>query len=291
MLATLGADVIHIESIQRPDGMRMTGGMFAGAKEAWWEYSFFFLNSNTNKRAITLDLTNQRGIEIAKRLIATSDIVIENFSPRVMEGFGLDWDAIHAINPRCIFTRMPAFGLDGPWRDNVGFAQTMEQMTGLAWCTGHVEDRPRIQRGPCDPISGMHAVFATLVALFERDALGRGVQIECTMVEGALNAAAEQVIEASAYGNVLSRDGNRSPWAAPQGLYPCVWPRRHGVSLSGWRSPSKRTPSGRRSWAGSAGPIGRAGSRAPHCWSAEPRTIGSISSCAVSSVSANAKAV
>jgi len=222
MLASLGADVIHVESIQRPDGMRSTGGMFAGGRDAWWEYSMFFLNANANKRGLTLDLTSERGLELARKLIAESDIVIENFSPRVMEGFGLGWETVHALNPDCIMTRMPAFGLDGPWRDNVGFAQTMEQMTGLAWCTGHPEDRPRIQRGPCDPISGMHAVFATLVALFERDARGHGVHVECTMVEGALNAAAEQVIEASAYGVVLTREGNRAPWAAPQGLYPCA---------------------------------------------------------------------
>lgn len=221
MLGCLGADVVHVESIQRMDGMRTVGGMFAGSNDAWWEFSMFFLNSNTNKRGLTLDLTRPDGVDLAKRLIADADLVIENFSPRVMEGFGLDWETIHALNPQCIMTRMPAFGLDGPWRDNVGFAQTMEQMTGLAWLTGHEADRPRIQRGPCDPISGLHAVFATLVALNEREAVGRGLHVECAMVEGALNAAAEQVIEYTAYGNVLEREGNRAPWAAPQGLYPC----------------------------------------------------------------------
>jgi crotonobetainyl-CoA:carnitine CoA-transferase CaiB-like acyl-CoA transferase len=116
---------------------------------------------------------------------------------------------------------MPAFGLDGPWRENVGFAQTMEQMAGLAWLTGHSDDQPRIQRGPCDPLAGVHAAFASLVALAERDATDRGSFVECTMVEGALNAAAEQVAEFTAHGNLMQRDGNRSPKAAPQGLYPC----------------------------------------------------------------------
>ena len=69
---------------------------------------------------------------------------------------------------------MPAFGLSGPWRDNVGFAQTMEQISGLAWITGHADDQPRIQRGPCDPLAGMHAAFATQVALAEREKSGRG---------------------------------------------------------------------------------------------------------------------
>jgi crotonobetainyl-CoA:carnitine CoA-transferase CaiB-like acyl-CoA transferase len=221
MLATLGAEVIHVESIQRPDGMRTTGGMMKGRVEDWWEYSAFFLSANTNKRGITLDLTRPRGVEIAKQLIARSDVLIENFTPRVLENFGLDWETVHALNPRTIMVRMPAFGLTGPWRDNTGFAQTMEQMTGLAWVTGHRDDQPRIQRGPCDPLAGMHAAFALLVALEERDATGRGSHVECTMVEGALNAAAEQLVEFTAYGNLMQRDGNRCPEAAPQGLYPC----------------------------------------------------------------------
>ncbi len=219
ILAALGADVIHVESIQRPDGIRMAS---AGMPfEKWWESNAFFLTCNANKRGITLDMNAPRGVAIAKRLIATADGLVENFTPRVLENFGLDWETVHSANPNCIFVRMPAFGLEGPWRDRPGFAQTMEQMTGLAWVTGHADDQPRIQRGPCDPLAGMHAAFAFLVALEERKATGCGQHVECTMVEGALNAAAEQVIEYSAYGNLLGRQGNRAPEAAPQGLYPC----------------------------------------------------------------------
>jgi crotonobetainyl-CoA:carnitine CoA-transferase CaiB-like acyl-CoA transferase len=222
MLASLGADVIHVEAVQRLDGMRSTGGVFAGREERWWEYSFFYLAANANKRGLTLNLQDPRGLEVARRLIARSDAVIENYTPRVMDGFGLTWEAIHALNPRTIYVRMPAFGLDGPWRDHTGFAQTMEQMTGMAWLTGHADDQPRIQRGPCDPLAGMHATFALLVALEERERRGEGLHVECTMVEGAMNAAAEAVIEWTAYGGRLAREGNRSPAAAPQGLYPCA---------------------------------------------------------------------
>jgi len=220
MLALLGADVIHLESIQRPDGGRMVSGAYA-KRDDWWEWSGLFIGTNSNKRSLTLDLGHPKGLELCKRLIGKCDVVVENFSPRVFEGFGLDWRAVHDLNPRSLFLRMPAFGLDGPWRDNVGFAQTMEQISGLAWLTGHPHDQPRIQRGPCDPLAGMHAAFATLVALAEREATGLGQFIECTMVEGALNAAAEQVIEYTAFGNVLEREGNRCPGAAPQGLYAC----------------------------------------------------------------------
>ena len=113
-------------------------------------------------------------------------MVVENYTPRVLEKFDLGWDVVHATNPRAVMVRMPAFGLDGPWRDRPGFAQTMEQVTGLAWLTGHVDDQPRIQRGPCDPNGGMHAVIGALVALEVRDRTGEGSLVESTMFEAAL---------------------------------------------------------------------------------------------------------
>ncbi len=222
MLGMLGAEVIHVESTRRPDGMRMVGGMLATKHPEWWECSHFYLAANTNKRGIAIDLTHPRGIEAMKRLLPRCDVVFDNFTPRVLEGFGLTWDVIHALSPQTLLVRMPAFGLTGPWRENTGFAQTMEQLSGLAWLTGHADDQPRIQRGPCDPLAGMHAAFAFLVALEERRARGEGVHVECAMVEGALNAAAEQLVEFTAYGNLMQREGNRSPMAAPQGLYPCL---------------------------------------------------------------------
>jgi crotonobetainyl-CoA:carnitine CoA-transferase CaiB-like acyl-CoA transferase len=217
-LAALGADVIHVESVGRIDGMRATGAG-TGMDGAWWERSAHYLCSNTNKRNLTLDLSTDDGLAMLRRLIRESDAVLENFSPRVLGNFGLEWEQVHALNPRCLLVRMPAFGLSGPWRDNVGFAQTMEQVTGMAWITGHRDDQPRIQQGPSDPNAGMHAAFALIVGLAERDATGEGQLLEVTMVEGALNAAAELVLEKTAYGNLLERDGNRSPNVAPQGLY------------------------------------------------------------------------
>ncbi len=222
LLATLGAETIHLESIQKMDGGRAVGFVFANGRACPWECSPFTLSANTNKRGLTLNLGDARGKEAFRKLIASADIVLENFSPRVMENFGIDWDYVRAANPRTIYVRMPAFGLDGPWRERVGFAQTMEQMAGLAWLTGRLDDQPRILRGPCDPLAGAHAAFAALVALAEREATGRGVFVESAMIESALNAAAEQVIEWTAHGVLQQRDGNRSLWAAPQGLYACA---------------------------------------------------------------------
>jgi len=227
MLAMLGADVIHVESIQRIDGGRALGGSFVSSHKEWWECSFVCLSINSNKRGLTVDLSQPKGMAIFEALIAGADALVENFSPRVMDGFGITWEKLQELSPRCHYVRMPAFGLDGPWREHVGFAATMEQMAGLSWLTGHADDQPRIQRGPCDPIAGIHAAFALLVAMGERDLDGRGHFVECSMLEAALNITAEQVIEYTAYGNLMERQGNRSPGAAPQGLYPC---RGHQVS-------------------------------------------------------------
>jgi len=220
LLAALGADVVHIESIGRLDGIRLTGGMFA-AQPQWWERSSFFLQANTNKYDLTLDLRSPRGRELLLQLVARADLVVENFTPRVLEAFDLGWDVVHATNPRTVMVRMPAFGLDGPWRDRPGFAQTMEQVTGLAWLTGHPEDQPRIQRGPCDPNGGVHAAFAALVGLARRDRTGIGCFVEAAMFDAAVAVAAEPVLEWTAYGNRIGRAGNRGPAAAPQGLYAC----------------------------------------------------------------------
>ncbi len=265
MLAALGAEVLHLESIQRPDGMRLAAGAYL-KRDSWWEWSGLFVGTNSNKKGLTLDLGHPKGIELVKQLIPHCDVVVENFSPRVFENFGLGWDTIHELSPRTLFVRMPAFGLDGPWRNNVGFAQTMEQMTGLAWLTGHVDDQPRIQRGPCDPLAGMHAAFATLVGLAQREQSGHGHLLECTMVEGALNAAAEQVIEYTAYGNVMEREGNRCPTAAPQGLYPCrgqeAWLALSIETDAQWEALVEAL--GRPSWAEDPALRSLAGRRAEH---------------------------
>jgi crotonobetainyl-CoA:carnitine CoA-transferase CaiB-like acyl-CoA transferase len=116
---------------------------------------------------------------------------------------------------------MPAFGLQGPWRDRVGLAQTMEQLSGLSNLTGFADGPPINPRGPCDAVAGVHASFAALVAIIERDRTGRGQLVESVMVNAALNVAAEQVIEFSTNGNELRRIGNRSLLGHPQGVYAC----------------------------------------------------------------------
>ncbi|HEX7094323.1 MAG TPA: CoA transferase, partial [Acidimicrobiales bacterium] len=182
-LAAMGAEVVHVESTSHPDGMRLTGYVFG--QPEWWEWGHMFVAVNTDKLGITLDLSTPRGREVCERLIKWADVIVENFAPRVVENWGYDRDGVFAINPNVVYCRMPAFGLTGPWRDRVGFAQTMEQLT-MAWITGYPDDQPMIPRGPCDPLAGLHSAVAMLAALAERERRGRGVFIESTMVEAAL---------------------------------------------------------------------------------------------------------
>ena len=218
-LALLGAEVIHVESITHPDGMRLTGAGFGRAD--WWEWGHMFAAVNTDKLGITLDLAQPRGRELLVQLIEWADVFVENYAPRVVESWNLGREEVLSINPNIVYMRMPGFGLDGPWRARGAFAQTQEQMTTMAWITGYPDDLPLIPRGIADPNAGMHGAFAVLVALAQRAHTGHGAFVEAPMVEAALNIAAQPVMEHSAYGFSMERMGNRSPGVAPQGLYAC----------------------------------------------------------------------
>jgi crotonobetainyl-CoA:carnitine CoA-transferase CaiB-like acyl-CoA transferase len=217
-LAALGADVVKVESIQRPDGMRFANA-FEPADGITWEWAPVFHGANPGKRNLTLDLGHAEGLALAHRLVEDCDVVIENFSPRVMERFGLDEAGVRALNPEALLVRMPAYGLDGPWRERTGFAMNIEQASGLAWTTGYPDRQPLVPRGVCDPSGGMSAVFATLLGLAARKRGGGGQQIEVPLVEVGLNLAAEQVAEWSANGVLLERNANRGPSAVPQGVF------------------------------------------------------------------------
>lgn len=219
--AMLGAEVIHVESPAHIDGLR--GHTLRAVGEAlWWEWSPLYMGPNTNKRSLALNMQKEAGLGIAKRLAARCDFVLDNFSPRVLEQWGLDYGSLSRENPGLIMVRMPAFGLEGPWRDRTGFAYTMEQVSGLAWVTGEPDEPPLTPNGICDPMAGAHATIAALLGLEHRRRTGRGMFIEVPMVGSALNLAAEQVIEYSAYGRLLQRRGNRGPTAAPQNIYRCA---------------------------------------------------------------------
>ena len=219
-LGAFGADITKVESIQRPDGFRYSGA-YAYEGEQWYERSGMWQATNLNKRDITLDLTSDDGRDLARRLVRDADVVIENFSPRVVEQFGLDYESLVALNPDVIQVRMPGFGLQGPWRDYVGWAFNFEQTAGMAAVTGYPDGPPCVLQGPADPIVGVHAGIALLAALEHRRRTGEGQLVEIAQIEVTACLAAEPVIEYSMNGVVRPREGNRSR-GYTQGVYPTV---------------------------------------------------------------------
>jgi crotonobetainyl-CoA:carnitine CoA-transferase CaiB-like acyl-CoA transferase len=211
----MGAEVIKVEAVQRPDGIRFSAAVRPRDDPKFYEKSALFHFCNLGKRGITLDLGDPEGLALAKRLVEQSDVIAENFTPQVMERFGLDWDTVHALNPGAIYLRMPAFGLDGPWRPRGGFAQTMEQLAGMAWVTGYEGGPPIIPGGPVDPMVGAHAALAAVAALEHRARTGAGQLVEVPLVEVATAVTAEQVIRYAIDGTVLGRRGEG-------GVYRCA---------------------------------------------------------------------
>jgi crotonobetainyl-CoA:carnitine CoA-transferase CaiB-like acyl-CoA transferase len=227
VLAMLGAEVIHLESVGRPDGARLIGGI-AQTTEQFWERGPIFAALNTNKKSLTLDLSKSQGLELLKRFVATCDVVVENFTPRVLDQLGLDYDTLREARPDLVMVRMPGFGLDGPWRDVGAFAFVIEDASGLTWLTGYDDLLPIEPYCVGDPNAGLHALIGLLVALEHRDRTGEGSLVEAAMVDAALNVGAEQVIEHSAYGALLERAGNHGPVAAPQNVYQAAGPADDG---------------------------------------------------------------
>lgn len=216
-LGAFGADIVKVESIQRPDGFRYSGA-WAHEGERWYERSGMWQATNLNKRDITLDLTSAAGRDLVRRLVRDADVVVENFSPRVIEHFGLDYESLVEIKPDAIFVRMPGYGLEGPWRDYVGWALNFEQTAGMSAVTGYADGPPCNLQGPADPIVGVHAGIALLAALEQRRRTGEGQLIEVAQIEVTAGVTAEPVIEYTTNGIVQPRNGNRCRGLV-QGVY------------------------------------------------------------------------
>jgi crotonobetainyl-CoA:carnitine CoA-transferase CaiB-like acyl-CoA transferase len=217
-LGAFGADIVKVESIQRPDGFRYSGA-WAHEGDRWYERGGLWQATNLNKRDITLDLTSEEGRDLARRLVGHADVVVENFSPRVIEHFGLDYESLVEVKRDVIVVRMPGFGLRGPWREYVGWALNFEQTSGMAAVTGYADGPPCTLQGPADPIVGVHAGVALLAALEHRHRTGDGQLLEIAQIEVAACLTAEPVIEYSMNGIIQPRNGNRHRGFA-QGVYP-----------------------------------------------------------------------
>jgi crotonobetainyl-CoA:carnitine CoA-transferase CaiB-like acyl-CoA transferase len=217
-LAMLGAEVIHVEGLAHLDGMRLTSRIVAQSPD-WWEWGHMFTAANAEKRGVTLDLARDEGRAVLRQLIASADVLVENFSPRVVERWSLRREDVLALNPNIVYVRMPAFGLTGPWRDRPAFAQVIEPMSTMASITGFPDGLPVSKGGLPDPVAGVHGAFAAMIGIAQQRKQGKGVFVESVMIDAAVNVAAQTLLEYDAYGQVMNRLGNRSPHAAPQGIY------------------------------------------------------------------------
>lgn len=221
VLACFGADIIKIESARRIDGARTMLGVLRPIRpERWWELGQHYLALNHNKRNVALDMTRPEGLDLVREIIRRSDVLIENYAPRVMESLGLDWDGVRQLNPRIVMVRQPAYGLTGPLRDQIGYAQTVEQFSGQCARTGYPDRTPLNPNGVADPTAAFNAAFATLAALRAARRRGTGMFVESALVESAIVTASEQAVHYSRTGEVLGRHGNHSERAVPQGVYP-----------------------------------------------------------------------
>jgi crotonobetainyl-CoA:carnitine CoA-transferase CaiB-like acyl-CoA transferase len=154
-----------------------------------------------------------------RRLLTTADVVVENFAVRVLEQLGLTWELIHEVAPRTILVRVPGYGIEGPWRDHVGWGSSFEQLCGHAWVTGYPDGPPVPPGGYLDPTVGAHAAVALCAALDHRDRTGEAQLVEVAQIEVGAYTSVDQVLTTQLTGTPPLRAGNRSPDAEPQGVF------------------------------------------------------------------------
>lgn len=222
-LADFGAEVIKVESTGYPDWWRGANFTEEFYRERLYEKNSNFNLMNRNKQGITLDLTRAEGRQVLLQLVERADAVIENYSAEVLPKLGLQYEALQAVNERLVMLSMPAFGLGNAWSNTRAYGGTLEQASGLPLYTGHPDGPPALTSYAYgDPIGGLNAGAAMLLALLVQKATGRGRHINLSQVEAMLPLAAPFILEQSVSGTVAPRQGNRHPLHAPHGCYRCA---------------------------------------------------------------------
>lgn len=215
VLGEFGAEIIKIERPGVGDHLRRFGTETECGDTLVW------LSEARNKRSVTLDLTDPRGQQILRELIADADIVIENFRPGVMERFGFGFDEIHAINPRTVMLRVSAYGQSGPNRDLPGFARVAHAFSGLAYLAGE-PDGPPVTPGStslADYMTGLYGVIGVLTALQARERTGRGQVVDLALYETIFRALDELAPAFQQFGFVRERMGADTVNVTPHSHY------------------------------------------------------------------------
>ncbi|MGE3075417.1 MAG: CoA transferase [Dehalococcoidia bacterium] len=219
-LAAMGADVIKVESHTHFDWWRGSRAPGDNDNLGLHERSHVFNAVNRGKRGITLDLSTSRGREILIDLVATADVVLENFAAGVIEKLGLTYEVLSARNPSLLMLRQPGFGSDGPESGYVVFGNTIEGMSGLSSLVGYEGGPPTMLSNAFgDPVSGLGGTVAILAAIAARERDGKGRVIECAQLEGFLPMVSEGLIQFQRTGEVPRRRGNWRPGHTPSGAY------------------------------------------------------------------------
>jgi len=214
-LADFGADVIKIEPPNSGDPLRKWRLLKDGTS-VWWQIQ------SRNKRSIALDLKQTEAQDIVRQLVKDADVLIENFRPGAMEGWGLGPDELLAINPKLIMLRISGYGQTGPYRDKPGFGVVAEAMSGLRHLTaepGRVPVRVGVSIG--DTLASLHGVMGILLALHERHTSGKGQVIDVALYEAVFNCMESLLPEFSAFCAVREAAGSALPGIAPSNAYKC----------------------------------------------------------------------
>jgi len=214
-LADFGAEVIKVEPPEG-DPLRQWRLLHEGTS-VWWQVQ------SRNKQSITLDLRQEADRDLARRLAAEADVLIENFRPGLMEDWGLGYEALAALNPRLIMLRISGYGQTGPYRDRPGFAVVAEAMGGLRHLMGEpgrVPVRAGVSLG--DTLAALHGVIGVLLALQARASTGRGQMVDVALYESVFNCMESLLPEYSAFGAVREPAGSALPGIAPSNAYRCA---------------------------------------------------------------------
>jgi formyl-CoA transferase len=216
MLAEFGAHVVKIEAPGSGDPLRKWRLLHEGTS-VWWAAQ------SRNKESVTLDLRSAEGQEVIRKLVMESDVLIENFRPGTMEGWGLGWEALHALNPRLVMLRVSGYGQTGPYRDRPGFGVVGEAMGGLRHLSGEPGRTPvRVGISIGDTLSALHGVIGILLSLRHRDQNGgEGQMIDVALYESVFNVMESLLPEYSVFGAVRPPAGSSLPGIAPSNAYPC----------------------------------------------------------------------
>lgn len=222
-LADMGAEVIRLESVQRLESYRTDSLYHNEVAGDFWNRGANFYEQNRNKLGLTLDLSRDAGRAVLRELIAIADIFAENFTPRVIRNFGLEYADLRQIRPDIIMVSSTGYGFTGPWANFGATGPATEGAAGLAYMTGYPDGAPMMSEIPyTDYTAGEHTVAAVMLALIHRLNTGRGQFIDISQTQTCSATIPEALLDWTVNGRLPERIGNSDPAMSPHGCYPCA---------------------------------------------------------------------